>query len=85
AGVDGALSGSAHFVTWGHVADVILVVARTDDGVGVFEIAAEAVGFERSAATVFDPTVRLSTYSFANTPARRLGTAGWEAVQQALD
>ncbi|PRC62543.1 acyl-CoA dehydrogenase, partial [Mycobacterium sp. ITM-2017-0098] len=42
-------------------------------------------GFERSAATVFDPTVRLSTYSFANTPARRLGTAGWEAVQQALD
>ncbi|PRC44728.1 acyl-CoA dehydrogenase, partial [Mycobacterium sp. ITM-2017-0098] len=42
AGVDGALSGSAHFVTWGHVADVILVVARTDDGVGVFEIAAEA-------------------------------------------
>ncbi|ADT98430.1 MULTISPECIES: acyl-CoA dehydrogenase family protein [Mycolicibacterium] len=85
AGADGALDGVAHFVTWGQVADVVLVVARTDDGVGVFEIATDATGFERTAATVFDPTVRLSTYTFAGTPARRLGTAGWEAVREAMD
>ncbi len=85
ADADGTLSGAAHYVTWGQVANVVLVVARTTDGVAVFEVATDADGFERTAATVFDPTVRLSTFTFANTPARRLGTAGWEAVQTALD
>jgi alkylation response protein AidB-like acyl-CoA dehydrogenase len=85
AGADGGLTGTAHFVTWGQVADVVLVAARTDDGVGVFEVDADADGFERSAATVFDPTVRLSTYTFTNTPARRLGAAGWDAIREALD
>lgn len=85
AGADGALTGTAHFVTWGQIADVVLVVARTDDGVGIFEVDSDATGFSRTAATVFDPTVRLSTYTFTNTPARRLGHAGWDAVQEALD
>lgn len=80
-----ALSGSAHYVGWGQVADVILVVANTADGIGVFEVAPEAAGFSRCAAKVFDPTVRLSTLTFDETPARRVGTAGWDAVQDALD
>nr|WP_090343309.1 acyl-CoA dehydrogenase family protein [Mycolicibacterium malmesburyense]CRL74238.1 acyl-CoA dehydrogenase domain-containing protein [Mycolicibacterium malmesburyense] len=85
AGPDGALTGSAHYVTWGQVADVVLVVARTADGVGVFEVTPDAAGFSRKPMTVFDPTVRLSTFTFDGTPARRLGTAGWDAVQEALD
>ena len=79
------LNGCAHYVTWGQVADLILVAARTADGVAVFEVDADAEGFERCAATVFDATVRLSHYTFTDTPARRLGTAGWEAVHEALD
>lgn len=85
AAADGTLTGEAHYVTWGQVADVVLVVARTADGVGVFEVAPGAAGFSRTAVSVFDPTVRLSTFAFAGTPARRLGTAGWDAVQEALD
>ncbi|GAT12583.1 acyl-CoA/acyl-ACP dehydrogenase [Mycolicibacterium novocastrense] len=85
AGADGSLTGAAHYVTWGQVADVVLVVARTAEGVGVFEVAPDAEGLTRTAVTVFDPTVRLSTFTFASTPARRLGTAGWDAVQEALD
>ncbi len=85
AGADGALTGSAHYVTWGQVADVVLVVARTGDGLGVFEVDVAAEGLQRCAAAVFDPTVRLSTFTFAGTPAHRLGTAGWDAVQEALD
>lgn len=81
----GTLTGAAHYVTWGHVADVVLVVARTDSGIGVFEVEPGAPGFELCAATVFDPTVRLSTITLTNTPARRLGTAGWDAVSEALD
>jgi alkylation response protein AidB-like acyl-CoA dehydrogenase len=85
AGADGALTGAARYVTFGQAADVILVAARTADGIGVFEVAPDAAGFTRTAESVFDPTVRLSAYAFDGTPARRLGTAGWEAVQQALD
>ncbi|MGE2717937.1 acyl-CoA dehydrogenase family protein [Mycolicibacterium litorale] len=81
----GTLTGEAHYVTDGQAADVILVVADSPRGVGVYELAPDAAGFQRVAATVFDPTVRLSTYTFTDTPARRLGTAGWDAVQQALD
>ncbi|MFV8231671.1 acyl-CoA dehydrogenase family protein [Mycolicibacterium fortuitum] len=84
-GPDYTLTGTAHYVLHGQVADLILVVARTDGGFGVFQVAADAEGFERTAATVFDPTVPLSTFTFDATAARRLGTAGWDAVQQALD
>lgn len=84
-GPDYTLTGNAHYVIHGQIADVILVVARIDGGFGIFQTAPDADGFERTAATVFDPTVPLSTYTFDATPARRIGTAGWEAVQQALD
>jgi len=82
---DGTLTGSAHYVMFGQVADIILVIAETPDGPGILQVEPNADGFTRTAATVFDPTVPLSTYTFDHTPAQRLGTAGWEAVQQALD
>lgn len=85
AGPDYTLSGNAHYVLHGQVADVILVVARIDGTFGIFQVEAGADGFERTAATVFDPSVPLSTYTFDATPAQRLGTAGWDAVQRALD
>ena len=85
ADADGTLTGTAHYVTWGQIADVILVVARTAEHIGVFEVAPDAAGFHRTAATVFDPTTPLSTFTFSSTPARRISTAGWEAVQTALD
>ena len=85
AGADGSLTGGARYVTFGQAADVILVAARTADGIGVFEVAPDAAGFSRTAESVFDPTVRLSAYAFDGTPARRLGTAGWDAVQDAID
>jgi alkylation response protein AidB-like acyl-CoA dehydrogenase len=82
---DGTLDGTACYVPFGQAADVILVAARTADGIGVFEVAPDAAGFTRTAQHVFDPTVRLSAYVFDGTPARRLGSASWPAVQGALD
>ena len=81
------LSGNAHYVLDGQIADIVLVVARideTDGEIGIFEIAPDTPGFERTAATVFDPTVRLSTLTFDRVPARRTGRAGWAAVENAL-
>jgi len=82
---DGTLSGTAHYVLFGQIADIVLVVARLGDDIGVFQVDPDADGFTRTAATVFDPTVRLSTFTFEHTPARRLGTADWTAAQRALD
>jgi len=86
ASADGLLTGRAEYVTFGQAADVILVVARHRDGsAGAYEVAPDAAGFRRKPQTGFDPTVRLSAFAFDGTPGRRLGPAGWEAVQQALD
>ena len=76
AGADGTLTGSAHFVTHGQLADVILVVAQGADGTAIFHVEADAPGFQRTPATVFDRTVPLSTYTFADTPATALGAGG---------
>ncbi len=81
---DYRLTGDAHYVLDGQIADVIIVAAKTDHGIAIFEVAPDAPGFDRTAATVFDPTVRLSTYTFNQTPARRIGTSGWAAVEHAL-
>ncbi|CAM3080715.1 acyl-CoA dehydrogenase [Mycobacterium intermedium] len=81
------LTGSSHYVLDGQIADIILVVARTDesdDGIGIFEVTADAPGFTRTAATVFDPTVRMSTFGFDRVPARRIGLADWAPVEHAL-
>ncbi|WP_430336104.1 acyl-CoA dehydrogenase family protein [Rhodococcus sp. ACT016] len=82
---DGTLSGRACHVLFGQAADVIVVVARTPNGFGIFEVDRDSAGFGRSAESVFDATVRLSTFTFDRVPARRLGAAGWDAVQRALD
>jgi alkylation response protein AidB-like acyl-CoA dehydrogenase len=82
---DGTLTGTANYVMFGQAADVILAVAETPDGTGIFQVEPDAEGFTRTAATVFDLTMPLSTYTFDHTPAQRLGTAGWDAVQHALD
>ena len=82
---DGTLVGSARYVPFGLAADVILVAARDSGAFGIFEVAKDAEGFTRAAESVFDPTVPLAACTFNATPARRLGAAGWEAVQEALD
>jgi alkylation response protein AidB-like acyl-CoA dehydrogenase len=90
------LTGTATYVLFGQAADVLLVVARADDGIGVFEVSPDAPGLTRTPLEVFDPTVRLSSFVFDHAPARRLGAGvegagdetagtGWAPVQRALD
>ena len=87
AGDDGAatLSGVASYVTHGQIADVLLIVARSGADIGIFEVAADAAGLTKQALPSFDKTLRLARLEFADTPARRIGGAGWPAVRSALD
>jgi alkylation response protein AidB-like acyl-CoA dehydrogenase len=70
------LDGRACYVLDGDIADVLLAVARTPDGAGLFEVPVDAVRRER--VTSLDPTRRLAVVECDGTPARRLDTGGFD-------
>jgi alkylation response protein AidB-like acyl-CoA dehydrogenase len=76
---DGTVHGVAHYVLDGDLADVVLVVARTPTGTGLFEVTPDAGGLRRRRVPSMDPTRRLAVVEFAGTPARRLDHGGFEA------
>ena len=67
---NGKLDGLAHYVLDGDLADVLLVVAATGNGPGLFEVSPSDTRRERIPG--MDPTRRLSAVEFAATPAARL-------------
>ncbi|HET6319658.1 MAG TPA: acyl-CoA dehydrogenase family protein, partial [Chloroflexota bacterium] len=58
------LSGTKRFVPWAHVADKILVVARTDDGTTVFILDREAPGLSIEPNLEMDRTNKTFTLRF---------------------
>ncbi|MDH6622831.1 alkylation response protein AidB-like acyl-CoA dehydrogenase [Streptomyces sp. LBL] len=85
------LTGHKMFVLDGATADVILTVARTDDGIGdgigVFWVDAEAAGLTREPLPTMDPTRRQARLGYHDVPATRLRTHadGWGLVGEVLD
>lgn len=67
------LSGTAHYVLDGDLADLLLVVANTTTGLGLFAVDPGDGGVRRAHTPTLDPTRRLATVSFADAEARRLG------------
>ncbi|MEU7818727.1 acyl-CoA dehydrogenase family protein [Pseudonocardia sp. NPDC049154] len=85
-GAGWVLSGHKSFVVDGAAADLVLVVARTDDGLGVFAVEAGADGFERTPLATMDQTRKLARLTFADTPAVRVGSGdATPAVERMLD
>ncbi|MEM8769733.1 MAG: acyl-CoA dehydrogenase, partial [Pseudomonadota bacterium] len=80
------LNGNKRFVIDGTTADQLLVVARADDGIGLFLVQADADGMDRRAAPAMDPTRKLAELTFKGTPAERLGSGDATAgLSQAID
>lgn len=63
------LEGVKDYVLDGNVADVVLVVARTDAGLGIFQVENNVKGLERKALPTLDLTRKLARLSFSGTPA----------------
>jgi alkylation response protein AidB-like acyl-CoA dehydrogenase len=76
------LDGVKAFVLDGAVADLLLVVAQTPDGVGVFEVDASATGVTRTPVTTMDLTRKLASVALASAPARLIGSVA--AAEPAL-
>jgi alkylation response protein AidB-like acyl-CoA dehydrogenase len=80
---DGRLSGTSHYVLDGDVADVLLVAAREDGNLGVYEVdLADAV---RTHTPTMDLTRRLATVALDGAPARRIGGDATAALATALE
>ena len=58
---DGRLSGTVPVVLDGDTAEVLLVLARTSDGLGLFDVPVDAEGLVREHTPAMDLTLRLAT------------------------
>lgn len=82
--VDGRLLGEAHYVLDGTVAEVLLVVVRDGDGLGLFEVDPGAT--ERRHTPSMDPTRRLATVRLSGADGRRIGSGDFrEALARVRD
>ena len=81
------LEGAKSFVPHGHVADLLLVTARTDAGLSLFAVDPAEAGVETHALTSLDLTRRLAAVIFAGARARLLGADGGadEVVKSTVD
>jgi alkylation response protein AidB-like acyl-CoA dehydrogenase len=81
------ISGTKSYVLDGHVADLILVAARTGAGVSIFAVPSDASGLTRTLLTTMDQTRKQAKLDFAGTPATLVGTdgGGWAVIERVLD
>ncbi|HEY3058614.1 MAG TPA: acyl-CoA dehydrogenase family protein [Chloroflexota bacterium] len=63
-GNDFVMNGTKRFVPWAHVADKIIVVARTDDGTTAFVLDAGVQGLTQTPNQEMDHTSKTSTLQF---------------------
>ncbi|MET0361454.1 MAG: acyl-CoA dehydrogenase family protein, partial [Sphingobium sp.] len=79
------LSGAASFVTCANIADVLLVIARTAEGLAAFEVTPGAAGVKAEPLESWDRTLRLSRIGFDMAQATRIGGIDEPAVEDMLD
>ncbi|MER5628395.1 acyl-CoA dehydrogenase family protein [Streptosporangium sp. NPDC002544] len=81
------LDGVKDFVLDGATAELVLVVARAEDGVGLFAVDAGAAGLTSTPLETLDQTRRQARLTFASTPATLVGETrdGWRVVAEVLD
>ncbi len=81
------LTGTKMYVLDGHVADLIIVVARTAAGVSLFAVEGDADGLTRTPLSTMDQTRKQARLEFENTPARLIDSEGigWDFMARVLD
>jgi alkylation response protein AidB-like acyl-CoA dehydrogenase len=79
-GADWRLNGEKTYVLDGHAADVVLVVAQTPDGPGLFRCAGDADGLQRELLPTLDLTRKQARLTLSDTPAVPVGAPGSAAT-----
>jgi alkylation response protein AidB-like acyl-CoA dehydrogenase len=86
-GPDWSLTGNKMYVIDGHVADLVIVVARTPKGLSLFAVDGNAPGLVRTPLATMDQTRKQARLEFSSVPARLIGAEGEAepAVTRILD
>lgn len=85
-GTGWVLDGVKSFVLDGHLADLLLVVATTPDGLGVFAVTSDAAGLTRTTLETLDPTRKLARVQLNAVAAQRIGVGdATPAIAHTLD
>ena len=81
------IDGEKMFVLDGHVADTIIVAAKTGKGTSLFSVAGDASGLERTPLSTMDQTRKQAKLTFSGTPATLIGAEGdgWNVLGKVLD
>jgi len=81
------LDGHKMFVIDGHTANLILVAAKTGQGISLFSIDADASGLTRTPLTTMDQTRKQARLEFSGVPAKLIGPEGkgWDTLSRVLD
>ena len=87
AGDSWTLDGTKMYVLDGHTANLLIVAARSDKGVSLFQVAADADGLTRTALSTMDQTRKQAKLEFAGVPAKLIGDdgAGWGVLETVLN
>ena len=81
------IDGTKMFVLDGHVADLIIVAARTGAGLSLFKVDGDAAGLTRTPLATMDQTRKQAKLEFSGVPATLIGTDGGadEVLGRVLD
>jgi alkylation response protein AidB-like acyl-CoA dehydrogenase len=80
------LSGTKSYVIDGHLASLIIVAARTSEGVSLFAVDGDASGLTRTSLSTMDQTRKQAKLDFDATPGKLIGAAGggWHTLTKML-
>jgi alkylation response protein AidB-like acyl-CoA dehydrogenase len=81
------ISGTKSFVLDGHVANLIIVAAKTDAGTSLFAVDGDAAGLTRTSLSTMDQTRKQAKLDLDDTPATLIGEdgKGWDVLSTMLD
>jgi len=81
------LDGTKSYVIDGHVANLLIVAARTDKGVSLFAVQGDANGVTRKSLSTMDQTRKQAKIDFSGVSADLIGTEGegWAVLERVLD
>ncbi len=87
ADADGKITGTKSFVIDGHVADLLIVAARSAAGTSLYAVAGDADGVTRTSLSTMDQTRKQAKVELNGAQGELIGTdgAGWSTLETVLD
>jgi alkylation response protein AidB-like acyl-CoA dehydrogenase len=83
----GKLNGEKMFVLDGHLANLIIVAARSGSGVSLYAVQGDAAGLTKTALSTMDQTRKQAKLEFKDVQGELIGTEGqgWSVLEKVLD